>query len=340
MFTEKDLDGNSLPGRKWVGPGVQALVEGPNSTVRDYLGILSCANALLDGKRGTCSKPAKPPGSFRQTETFKYFPQLRVTNENDQHDPKFQVMNEATLLNGDICRLASHVIIHDSHGRSEVGQYFVGQVKEIVCWKNTDEVLDVGLSTPDWFLVETADHRIPSPHYQMPVLSYTGKHMVVKLEDTLGVVNTPHDCTSNACQLTASRIDYQERATTSHTVPQLKHLNPLQRILNLAQMHNSSMLSHFHSPPTGFSSQEQETIIMESALREHRSQLSHSKKSGLRPISQPSTPRLLPAQRSIAHPLTILGHMQHTVAGQSSQDLSTYYSSNYKYYTVENILDT
>ncbi|KAK7045374.1 hypothetical protein VNI00_007623 [Paramarasmius palmivorus] len=284
MFKERDIDGQIRSDRRWIGPGPRKLINSTDNTVRDYLGIPSGAGD--DWKKGTCIQSKKPPLPFQQTQTFRHFPQ-------QQHsDAKYQDMKTAILLNGDPCKAGSHVIVRDSKRESGVGGYFVGRVEEIVRRVENISIGEVGKATPDWILVEVADHRTINSNYNMPALAYTQRRLMIDIRDIRGTVNAPHDCISNGCGLTGTQMIYQEREVTSHVLPRIEHaLNPSQRILNIAQMRNSRYLSHFRIPPRVFTSLERDAIVQDCAEREYCSLQKHSKTPGPRPISRPATPR-------------------------------------------------
>ncbi|KAK1235606.1 hypothetical protein PQX77_001159 [Marasmius sp. AFHP31] len=288
MFREKDSDGKLQPGHRWIGPGPQRLMDGTKNIVREYLGIPSHSQSAPAARSSGRGQTAPVP--FNRTKTYWHYPSLSIVPSENRQLARVHQMKDVSLSNGDTCTVNMHAIIHDPKNASLVGRRFVGRIEEMARKQDLSEI-QVGAPTPDWILVEVLDHRLVSVHYDMPSLQCTGRFIVVSIQDILGVVNAPHDCKSNGCELTGQHVIYQERLATDRTLARVEHRsNPNQRILNLAQMRSSAAIAWFRRPPVPYSDFEWDTIVHESAFHEHQSQHKHRKKSGPRPISRPTTP--------------------------------------------------
>ncbi|KAJ6543258.1 hypothetical protein DFH09DRAFT_1249389 [Mycena vulgaris] len=235
---------------KSVGTGPRNLVNAP-STVTSYLG--------LDSKK-------KPSPASRDTDRMGLF----------------RTCGNIILDNGDTCLPGAFVIVKHP---VNIGETFVVRVEEII-----QQVGSVAshASLADGILVQKVLLLRARPRYGMPSVVLTGERQIYEnISNILCTVNVQHNCLDNKCGPTAYRPVYQECELTTHTQAQIQHsTNPMDLVLNTAQMRDAVYVQHFRiNTPT----LDRDTIILQSAANEleaakkaaaaARSQNSHSNKT-------------------------------------------------------------
>ncbi|PBK90657.1 hypothetical protein ARMGADRAFT_866159, partial [Armillaria gallica] len=246
--------------RRVARPNVLMLVSRSQSTVTQYLGLSSPSDEQI--KRGvlnvfwyamrvllfsgTCVNDNLPPRHYSDTQTGQIFPELAVFSPQSRAQGTFRTARKVTLCNGDACKTGDHVIVRNSSRLSVSGPSLVGRVAEVLHEYKSGLFGDFGLQRPDSVLVELMSLGSYAESYAMPSVDPTNQYIAVSLEDVLGVINTPHNCRWNRCGLTGLREVRQEHQGTGEMESMIEHrINPSDRILNLAQMHNAGCVQVF-----------------------------------------------------------------------------------------------
>ncbi|KAF8885731.1 hypothetical protein CPB85DRAFT_1378115 [Mucidula mucida] len=212
------------------GPGPLCIVTAPDSTI------------------GTCVNSSHAPMQFARTLTGCAFLTLENYMSQQRHHTMFQTAQTLVLMNGDRVNPLQFIVVRTPpEYYAHLGPAFMARLTEVLrVMDNAPAIGNVGIQSPTSIMVEVMGSRLVSFNYEMPTLQTSGNMMVVVLKDILGSVNAPHDCASNGCGLTRMREVYQERLKTTKTIPCMEHIqNPDDRILNIAQMHNTVHLAPF-----------------------------------------------------------------------------------------------
>ncbi|VDC01359.1 unnamed protein product [Peniophora sp. CBMAI 1063] len=284
-----------------AGEGCLALVHlGPGSGSRrnhlaNELGILRQA----DPTPGLVSVPAKakpvPWSSFHTLSKLS-----EPDTPPDTSNPMYLRCSDVILQNGEKAIVGSWALLGSLDRKGHPLQPLrIAQVVEIYQRLSSPAYLQ---GIPDQVMVqysERTDDIIPG--YLMYKLARR-EFELVDFKNLVCLVNVQHNCADNNCDMSGSAKLIQEREDTGRTVPRVKHHNPDDIMLNIAQQRSARYVGVFRAPVQPL---ELESSVMTGAEREIREQKAGKgkKKGGARrkKATQPAVPaRKKPQPKSTA----------------------------------------
>ncbi|KIO19575.1 hypothetical protein M407DRAFT_82625, partial [Tulasnella calospora MUT 4182] len=156
----------------------------------------------------------------------------------------FRTVSDMTLRSGDTCAEGDWVLATtNSHDHT------VGQVEEILRVKGSqNDTVDIA----DMVILRLPTLVDTSPNYYMPRFKKTPDSplRIFSPGEITCVVNMQHHCLGNACDCSANEGVYQERERViGQTRPKVKHRNPGDLVLNMAQMRNAAHIQPHRKVP-------------------------------------------------------------------------------------------
>ncbi|KAJ7198300.1 hypothetical protein GGX14DRAFT_374386 [Mycena pura] len=134
---------------------------------------------------------------------------------------------------GDACKKGSWICAHDASKN-----ILFGRLLEIL----SPESGVMGIAVLEHFMISERLH----PNFDMPVLhrpdAAENQHVSVAASAVLFRFSAQHDCRIANCQPTASKAIVQERSETSRTISLLEHADDSHFIINMAALHNATLL--------------------------------------------------------------------------------------------------
>ncbi|KAJ3989861.1 hypothetical protein F5890DRAFT_1561385 [Lentinula detonsa] len=180
---------------------------------------------------------AEHPTSWDKTEASQYVQDIGYSAHVWKKCTSFH------LISSGRCRVDSIVVFKTSTGKA------IGKVVEIL--QAIDDGQNIEQSRPSLVVLQAIQLKAVSLIYFMPRISLLPNFVVVTYRSILCALNSQHHCHGNNCHIARVReVREQEREKVHMTVDKYVHLNPLDMVLNTAQMRDYAQILPFtYMPP-------------------------------------------------------------------------------------------
>ncbi|KAI6137814.1 hypothetical protein BKA82DRAFT_4486738 [Pisolithus tinctorius] len=227
---------------EWLvpGSGVKSLTSLDIPTFRnviaDYFGLTDDRDPL---EAGSCVHDKTRPRPLEKTITA-----LRVPYALPRVKRRlYQACRSIVATNGETCRLGDFVLAREPRAAGHELP-LIGSLHEIlqICHSPAQQ-----RNQANWLLLETFKVTGSADIYHLPRIQPLG-WVVLPATAVICCVNVQHNCAGHGCTGSSTVSVYEEREKTTKTAKRIEHREPLDLILNTAQMRNACHVQRFRTP--------------------------------------------------------------------------------------------
>ncbi|KAI6137573.1 hypothetical protein BKA82DRAFT_4335007 [Pisolithus tinctorius] len=227
---------------EWLvpGSGVKSLTSLDIPTFRnviaDYFGLTDDRDPL---EAGSCVHDKTRPRPLEKTITA-----LRVPYALPRVERRlYQACRSIVATNGETCRLGDFVLAREPRAAGHELP-LIGSLHEIlqICHSPAQQ-----RNQANWLLLETFKVTGSADIYHLPRIQPLG-WVVLPATAVICCVNVQHNCAGHGCTGSSTVSVYKEREKTTKTAKRIEHCEPLDLILNTAQMRNACHVQRFRTP--------------------------------------------------------------------------------------------